>query len=243
MKFFFLILLVIITAIILIYASIDGGAVANIKKQLGDDFHPPTINKNPIFVSIAGSPGSGKTWMGEKLTKMGYFVIDTDDIIWRNDLFSRCDSIAYEKGLTQESIDKAGEFFLKIMDAEIKRITAVATRNLIFVGIPHITYPYTTKNNFFISQEIQNCNHKFFISSDIENLLGNILDRDYVQKICNGKEFKKRLLQGAESINMLSRSGIERMDESLATFYMEMDYTKKSQQEILKFISKKINKI
>lgn len=244
MKRFLIILLVVITAIILVYtASIAGGAVANKQKQNINVFHPPTPNKKPVFISITGSPGSGKTWAGEKLSKMGYFVVDTDDIIWQNDLFSRCDAIAFENGLTQESIDAAGNFFLKIMDAELNRIMAIATRNIVFVGIPHITYPHTKHDNFFVSREIQNCQYKFFISTDIENLLSHILDRDYVRKICDGKEFKKRLLQGTESINMLSRSSVERMDTSLSSYYEDLGYVKKSQKEIIKFISKKISKI
>ncbi len=236
-----IIILIIVVALIISWARRRGiqGGQEPIPEKITHE--TPTYKYPVIFIN--GHPGAGKSYLGQQLAKKfpRVKVFDTDDIATEMNLWNLSFGMASPPSDEQtpeqnrQRWDKAGGFFTEQLTSRIKKLIDEFATNgpIIFVGTASI--PIGDSEYYVDTTDIGT--HNYFVDIPTDKLMQQLINRDYVGKICKSKKYLKDVKKGEAWIQSLDRAGVEGYAKILKNRYGKMNYKFLTQSEIQREIA------
>lgn len=178
-----------------------------------------------VFAHITGTPGAGKSFLGERLADR-FIVKDIDDFIGNTGMLatrsSLLDRIEYENG------DNKEKFFINISEKIYKWVEDTKYRSNLPIILVGLSYFLTENEIFMLPIETR---WRFCIDIPFDKLLHQYIKRD-VEYLCMNKEKAARDIENGLYDDRWDQQTIKKCHEITDFLYKMHNYSFMSQKDI-----------
>lgn len=200
-----------------------------------------TIKDRYPLMHITGTPGSGKTWAGNYMSKKypNLLVVDIDLIVKKEKIYQEVDNYFKKYKWSIESINSAGKLYTNMLDDAIWKIITenIYKKPILLVGIAYIMFEHDEKLYWSMPGFIHYVDNPYFIKISNAKLSEQRFHRE-IEPICSDKKFRKSIINGQYLLYFNSNKIID--DHKIVQgFYLENSkYKLMDQKDVINSVEK-----